>query len=67
MSSRLSRTDRLFTARVGDVVRRVMESNPVVGVLSLMFFCLFVSGHTILQPSIEITFVTADPTWHIMT
>ena len=67
MPSRLSRTDRLFTARVGNVVRGVVESDPVVGVLGLVFLCLFVSGHTILQPSIEITLVAADPTWHIMT
>jgi hypothetical protein len=67
MRSRLSRTDRLFTARVGNVVRWVMEGDPVVRVPGLVFLCLFVSGHTILQPSIEITLVTADPTWHMMT
>lgn len=52
---------------VGTGIRWVIETDPVVGVLRLVFLGLFVSGHTVFQPSVKLTVITTDSTRHMIT
>lgn len=46
--------------------RGILQLNPVIGVLGLVFFRTLVCSYTVLEQSIELTLIAIDSAWHMM-